>query len=111
MPLPTGNQPGGVLVPQLAPVDTHGFEQRWAEHYVAVLAPLAALNMDDHPLTVYIADLQVRHFGAASAGGVERHQQDAVKGRLRRIDKPRYLLLAEHLRKMQHLLRVRSLGS
>src|ERR1700751_5102040 len=105
MPLPTGKQPGCGLVPQLAPVDTQGFEQRWAEHYVAVLAPLAALNMDDHPLTVYVADLQLRHLGAASAGGIERHQQGAVKGGLRRIDKPRYLLLAEHLRKVQHLLR------
>ena len=107
MPLPTGEQPGCGLVPQFVPVHTQGFEQRWAEHYVAVLAPLAALNMDDHPLTVYVADLQLRHLGATSAGGIERHQQGAVKGRLRRFDKPRYLLLAEYLRKVQHLLRVR----
>src|SRR5271156_4104311 len=110
MSLPTGEQPGCGLVRKPAPVDTQCIEQRWTQHDVAVLAPLAALDMDDHATAVDVADLQVCHLGAASAGGIERHQQ-AMKGRQCRIDKPRYLLLAEHLRKTQHLPRIRRLES
>jgi hypothetical protein len=67
--------------------------------------------MDDHALAVDVADLQVSDFSATSAGGIQRHQQDAVEGPLRRIDQTCDLLLAEHLRQVQDLLRIRRLGN
>jgi hypothetical protein len=66
--------------------------------------------MNHHPLAVYIAHLQVRHFSPPRPHGIERHDQDALKGSLRRIDKTRYLLLTEDLWKMKNLLRIGSLG-
>ena len=66
--------------------------------------------MNDHPLTVDIADLQMRHFGATCACAIERHQQDAVKGELRRVDQTGDLFLAEYLRKVKNLLRIGRLG-
>jgi hypothetical protein len=67
--------------------------------------------MDDHALAVDIADLQVRHFCATCARGIQRHQQNAMKGKLCRADQTRYFFLAQHLRQVQNLLRIRCLGS
>jgi len=66
--------------------------------------------VNDHPLTVDVADLKVCDLRPASAGGIERHQQDAVKGHLRRIDQTCDLFLAEHMRQVQNLLRIGRLG-
>src|SRR5450759_3308983 len=74
MPSVAGNQPVGRLAPEPAPIDAQRIEQLRAEHDIAVLASLAAPDMDDHPLAVDIADLQVRHFCATCACGIERHQ-------------------------------------
>jgi hypothetical protein len=41
---------------------------------------------------------------AAGAGGIERHQQDAMKGTIRSVDQPRNLLLTEHPGKVAQLL-------
>ena len=98
MPAVAGKQPVGRLAPESAPVDAQRIEQLRAEHDIAVLASLAAPNMNDHALAVDIADLQVRHFCAACAGGIERHQQDAMKGELCRVDQTCDFFLAEHLR-------------
>ena len=111
MPSVAGKQPVGGLALQPAPVDAKGIEQLRAEHDIAVLAPLASPDMNDHPLAVDIADLQVRHFCATCARGIERHQQDAMKGKLCRVDQPRDFFLAEHLRQVQNLLRIRRLGN
>jgi hypothetical protein len=35
-------------------------QQLRAEHHIAVFAALSPLNVDDHALTVDVADLQVR---------------------------------------------------
>jgi hypothetical protein len=99
------------LLLEPAPVDTQRIEQSWAQHDVAILASLAAADMDDHALAVDVADLQVSDFSAPSAGGIQRHQQDAVEGPLRCIDETCDLLLAEHLRQVQDLLRVWRLGN
>src|SRR6266852_7590322 len=96
MPSIAGEQPVGGLAFQPAPVDTQGIEQLGAEHDIAILAPLAAPNMNDHPLAVDIADLQVRHFGATCARGIERHQQNAMKGKLCRVDQACDFFLAEY---------------
>ena len=66
VPSVAGKQPVGGLAPQSAPVDAQFLEQLRAEHDIAVLASLAAPDMDDHPLAVDIADLQVRHFRATA---------------------------------------------
>ena len=67
--------------------------------------------MNDHPLAVDIADLQVRHFCATCARGIEGHQQNAMKGKLCRVDQTRDFFLAQHLRQVQNLLRIRCLGN
>ncbi len=111
MPSIAGEQPVGGLALQPAPVDAKGIEQFGAEHDIAVFAPLASPDMNDHPLAVDIADLQVRHFSATCARGIQRHQQDAMKGKLGRVDQARYFFLAQHLRQVQNLLRIRCLGN
>ena len=70
MPSIAGKQPIGGLAFQPAPVDAQSSEQFGAEHDIAVLAPLASPDMNDHPLAVDIADLQVRHFSATCARGM-----------------------------------------
>ena len=62
MPSVAGKKPVGGFALQPAPVDAQGIEQLGAEHDIAVLASLASPDMNDHPLAVDIADLQVRHF-------------------------------------------------
>jgi hypothetical protein len=64
-----------------------------------------------HPPAVDIADLEVGHFCATCARGIKCHQQDAMEGKLCRVDRTRDLLLAEYLRKMQHLLGIGCLGN
>src|ERR1700682_4524087 len=110
MPSVAGEQPIGGLVFQPAPVDTQGIEQLRTEHDIAILAPLAAPNMNDHALAVDIADLEVRHFCATCSRGIQGHQQDAMKGKLCRVDQTCYFFLAQHLRQVQNLLRIRCLG-
>jgi hypothetical protein len=52
------------------------------------------LNVDDHPLAAAVADLQASHLCATVAGGIQRHQQDAVNRNLGRIDQTCDLLRA-----------------
>src|SRR5258708_22482601 len=111
VPSVAGEQPIVGLAFQPAPVDTQGIEQLGAEHDIAILAPLAAPNMNDHQLAVDIADLQVRYFCATCARGIQRHQQNAMKGKLCRVDQTCYFFLAQHLRQVQNLLRIRCLGN
>src|ERR1700687_194862 len=107
MPPVAGKQPLGGLVPKPAPVAAQRFEQRRTQHHVPVLAPLAAADMNHHPLAVDVGYLQPRHFRPSYSRGIERHEQDALKRRLGGIDQTRDLLLAEDLWKVQDLLRVR----
>ena len=111
MPSVAGEQPVSGLALQPAPVDAQGIEQLGAEHDIAVLASLASPDMNDHPLAVDIADLQVRHFCATCARGIEGHQQNAMKGKLCRVDQTRDFFLAEYLGQVQNLLRIRRLGN
>jgi hypothetical protein len=54
------------------------------------------VDVDDHALTVDLAHLQQRRFGAPHAGGVEQHQEDAMHAVRSRLDQPRHLVLAEY---------------
>ena len=83
---------------ETAPVVAQCLEQLRAKHDIAILAPLAAVDMNDHALAVDVADLQMGHFGATRARGIQSHQHDAMKGTVRRVDQTRDLLLAENLR-------------
>src|SRR5271166_4878390 len=69
--------------------------------------------MDNHALTVDIADLQnlqMRCLCATCHGGIKRHEQDAVEGAFCGVNQTRNLLLAEHLWKVTNLLRIWRLG-
>src|ERR1035438_9121539 len=111
VPAVAGKEPLLRFAAEAAPVDTQFFEQLRAEHDIAVLAALALPDMNNHPLAVDVADLQVGRFCAACTGGIKRHQKDAMKGGIRGVDQARYLLLAEYLGKMTNLLRIGRLGN
>src|SRR5258705_5322222 len=66
MPSVAGKQPVGWLVSESAPVHAQRVQQSLTQHHVAVLASLAAADVNNHPLAVDVADLKVRHFGPAS---------------------------------------------
>src|ERR1700687_3973783 len=51
------------------------------------------------------------HLGATGGSGIQRHQQDAVKRHLCRIDQTCDLLWADYLREGPHLPRIRCLGN
>ena len=104
MPAVAGKEPLLRLAPETAPVSAQLFEQLRAGHDIAILATLALANMHHHPLAVDVANLQVGCLCAAGAGGIERHQQDAMKGAIRSVDQPRNLLLTEHPGKVAQLL-------
>jgi hypothetical protein len=91
VPSIAGKQPVSRLAPKPAPVDTQFVEQLRARHDIAVLASFAFPYMDDHPLAVDVADLQTGRFCAPRAGGIKRHQQDAVKGECCRVNQTRDL--------------------
>jgi hypothetical protein len=97
-------------VPKPAPVSAQPFEQRRAQHHVPVLASLAAANVNHHPLAVDVGHLQASYFCPACTRSVQSHDQNALKRCLGRIDQLRHFLLAEDLRKPEHLLRVGRLG-
>ena len=99
-PASTGKQPCRRLVLESAPVDAQRIEQLRAEHDVAVLAALAATDVDDHPLAVDVADLQMCHLRPAGTGGIQGHQQNAIDGCLCCIDQMSDFFPAEHLRQV-----------
>ena len=57
MPAVAGKQPHAGLATQTAPVLAQRLQQLRAEHHIAVFPALSTLNMDDHALTVDVADL------------------------------------------------------
>src|SRR5664279_4794950 len=110
MPAVTREQPLLGLAPETSPVGAQLFEQPRAEHDIAVLAALPLADMNHHPLAVDVADLQMSRFCTACAGGIHRHQQDAMKGCIRRLNQSRDFFLAEYHWKVTHLLRIGRLG-
>ena len=62
----------------------------------AIFPPLAPLDVNDHSLTVDVADLQASQFGAPHPGGVERHEHDAVKGSPGGVDQASDLFWTEN---------------
>ena len=88
------------------------FEQIGAEHHIAVLASLAALDVNHHALAVDIADLEMSQLRASKPRGVERHQDGSVNQRRRAFDEAVHLLGAQNDGQLRGLLRVgRFLGA
>src|SRR5665811_1179950 len=58
-------QPVRWFVLQSMPVFAQGREKYGAEHDVAIFPPLAAVNVNHHPLAVHVGDLQAGQFRAA----------------------------------------------
>src|SRR5262252_1877716 len=56
MVVPAGKEPDSGAPPQTAPVLTKFFEQFEAEHDVTVFASFGALDVNDHPLLVEVAE-------------------------------------------------------
>ncbi len=69
-------QPG--LRPIPAPVGAEFVQEPRGEQGIAVLASLAFIDADQHPLRVNVAKLQPHQFRDPQAAPVGRHQQDAV---------------------------------
>jgi hypothetical protein len=66
--------------------------------------------VNDHALTVDIADPQVGQLGAPQAGSVECHQQSAMERSVSGIDETRNFFLAEDRWQTMVLFRIGSLG-
>src|SRR5260370_4991378 len=88
--------PLGGLALQPTPVVAQGFQQRGAEHDISVLATFPAPDMDDHASAVDIGDLQASQLGASCPCAIERHQYNALKPRLGRVDEAENFLLAQY---------------
>src|SRR5437762_4707239 len=69
VPAITGKQPGAGFFPQAPPVCAEFVEQNGTEHYVAVLAKLAALDVNHHPSALNVADLQASQLRVPNTGG------------------------------------------
>jgi hypothetical protein len=55
----------------------HG-QHLWGEGNVAILAALAPLNVNQHPVTVDLRDLQMQAFVDTQASSVDRGEADAI---------------------------------
>jgi hypothetical protein len=77
------------------------------EHDVAVLAALALLDPDHHPLAVDVGNLQENHFRHAQSGGIDRGQRGAAFEAWDRLQEANDLVGAQHDRKLARLTRIR----
>ena len=57
-----------------SPVRAEFVEQDRTEHHIPVLATLAALYVNHHPLAIDVGDLQVSQLSVANSAAVKRHQ-------------------------------------
>src|SRR5260370_16592889 len=103
----TRKQPLGGLALQATPVVAQGFQQRGAEHDISVLATFPAPDMDDHASAVDIGDLQASQLGASCPCAIERHQYNALKPRLGRVDEAGNFFSAQYAVEVLRLLLIR----
>src|SRR5208337_4033369 len=102
-------QPDAWFSSQAVPVLAQFFEQLGAEQHIAISAPFAALDVNDHALAVDVGDFQVRQLRVADAGGIQRHHDGAMEGSAGRVDKLRDFSLAQDRRQTMGLFRIRRL--
>ena len=67
------------------------------QRHVAVLGPLAAMHVHEHPLAVDVADLQVQPFLESQAERVDRPEVGPVVGRADGVDESSHLVDREHV--------------
>ena len=99
-----GKQPAlrvhDALLPSGLPPCTQQREQIHREHGVAVLAPFATLDPDQHALAVDVADFEHRHLGDAQPRAIGDRQRRLVLETGRRLQQPRDLVPAQHERQL-----------
>jgi hypothetical protein len=66
------------LAPAFPPPRPEQSKEVGREHRIAVTAPLAALDTDQHPLAVDVDHLERRHFGDPQPGAISDAQRGAV---------------------------------
>ena len=84
--------------PPSPPPGAQQFEQLRRQHRVTILAPLAALDTQQHALGIDIADLERDHLRDAQPGAVSGGERRLVLRRRRRAQQQCHLLDAEHRR-------------
>jgi hypothetical protein len=80
------------------------------EHDISVLTTFPASDVDDHTAAVDIGDLQVSQFGAPCPGAIERHQYNAMKPSLGRVDEVGNFFWAQDAGQVSRPFRIRCLG-
>src|SRR6266851_508140 len=111
VPAIPGKQPDTRSSAQPSPVRAEFFEQNGAEHHVAILTTLAALDVDHHTLAVHIADLEAGQLRVANASRVERHEHGAIEGSRSSVDELRYFFLTENGGQTVAFLGIGSIGN
>ena len=86
-----------------------GYTRFWRPARIAIFAALAATDVNDHALTVDVADFQVGQLRAPGAGGVESHEQDALARSACRMEELRDFFPAKNRRQATGLFRIGSL--
>src|SRR5258707_635278 len=84
------------LRPRRPPPGAQQVEQVRRQHDVTVLAALALLHADDHPLAVNVGNLERDHLGGAQAGAVGHAQCRLVFEPWGGVEQPRHFLRTEH---------------
>src|SRR5208282_325688 len=90
--------------PYSVPVVAQHLQQLGREHHIAVLPPLALVDMDDHPLPVDGARHQVNCLADAQAGGVAGGQDGPLLDARDTAEKMQHLLGTENDRQGPRLL-------
>jgi hypothetical protein len=93
-----------------APVGTEFLQQSRGEQGVAVLAALALIDPDQHPIRVDVARVQMDQFRDPQPGAIGRHQQHAVLGVPRGVEELGDLAAAERFRQPPAALRRNTQG-
>src|SRR5579864_4879364 len=106
VPPVAGEQPDLRSAPKSAPERSEFLQQLRTKHDISIFAALAALHVNDHPLTIDVADLQTSQLGTSQSGGVERHQEHAVERSGSRIDELGHRSRTEDLGKSENLSRI-----
>ena len=85
------------------PITAQDAEQLLGQHDVAFLTALAALDPHDHPVAVYVDDLEARHLRNPQTRRIGGGQCDAGLEVGDRFEKPNDLVAAQHRRQFARL--------
>ena len=94
------------LRPSQPPICAQNPQQLRREHDVAVLAALALLDPDHHPLAVNVSDLEKNDFRYAQSGGIDSGQRGAAFEARDRLQEAHDLVGTQHDRQLARLTRI-----